>query len=388
MLASRKQLNISEIITNFTFRIFSETLGMVLFNDFSKDPFSLKTEIDAAIRKVLDSGWFILGKELENFEVNFAEYVGTQYCIGVASGTEAIALALMALNIGTGDEVITTNITAFPTITGIIQSRAKPVVVDVISSTGLIDYKKIQSKINSNTKAIIPVHLYGQSCNLEEIKQIAVQNKLVIVEDCAQSGGATFNGLKCGSIGDCGAFSFYPTKNLGAYGDGGAITTNSEEVYLKLISLRNYGQTKRYHHETNGINSRLDEIQAAILNVKLKFLDQMNQQRQEIASFYRNQLQTVECLKEESYGKHANHLFVIKSKNRDKLLEHLHKHEIQSLIHYPIPVNRQKAFLGQKDELFQNSAMFADAILSLPIYPGLSENDINKIIKTVNEFKS
>ena len=361
---------------------------MVLFNDFSKDPFSLKTEIDAAIRKVLDSGWFILGKELENFEVNFAEYVGTQYCIGVASGTEAIALALMALNIGTGDEVITTNITAFPTITGIIQSRAKPVVVDVISSTGLIDYKKIQSKINSNTKAIIPVHLYGQSCNLEEIKQIAVQNKLVIVEDCAQSGGATFNGLKCGSIGDCGAFSFYPTKNLGAYGDGGAITTNSEEVYLKLISLRNYGQTKRYHHETNGINSRLDEIQAAILNVKLKFLDQMNQQRQEIASFYRNQLQTVECLKEESYGKHANHLFVIKSKNRDKLLEHLHKHEIQSLIHYPIPVNRQKAFLGQKDELFQNSAMFADAILSLPIYPGLSENDINKIIKTVNEFKS
>ena len=361
---------------------------MVLFNDFSKDPFLLKKEINAAILKVLESGWFILGKELEDFEVNFARYVGAQYCAGVASGTEAIALALMALNIGSGDEVITTNITAFPTITGILQSGAKPVVVDVISSNGLIDYKKIQTKITSNTKAIVPVHLYGQSCNLDEIKQIATQNNLYIVEDCAQSAGATFNGFKCGSIGDCGAFSFYPTKNMGAYGDGGAISTNSEEIYMKLISLRNYGQTKRYHHETNGINSRLDEIQAAILNVKLKFLDLMNQKRQEIASLYRNQLQTVECLKEESYGKHANHLFVIKSKNRDKLLEHLHKNEIQSLIHYPIPVNCQKAFLGQKDEIFENSAMFADDILSLPIYPGLSEKDINRIIKTVNEFKS
>jgi len=361
---------------------------MILFNDFSKEPPFLKKELSKTVQKVLDSGWFILGKELENFEVNFAKFIGTRYCVGVASGTEAIALALMALNIGSGDEVITTNITAFPTITGILQSGAKPVVVDVLSSNGLIDYQKIQNKITPNTKAIVPVHLYGQSCNLDEIKLIASQNKLVVVEDCAQSTGATYNGLKSGSIGDCGAFSFYPTKNLGAYGDGGAITTNSKEVYTKLISLRNYGQTKRYHHETYGINSRLDEIQAAILNVKLKFLDQMNQERHEIASVYRNQLQTVECLNEESYGKHANHLFVIKSKNRDKLLEHLHKNEIQSLIHYPIPVNCQKAFLGQKDEIFENSVMFADAILSLPIYPGLSEKNLNTIIKTVNEFKS
>jgi len=361
---------------------------MVLFNDFSKDPLFFKKEISAAIQKVLDSGWFILGKELENFEANFAGYIGARYCIGVASGTEAIALALMAMNIGPGDEVITTNLTAFPTITGILQSGATPVVVDIISSTGLIDYQKIQNKVNQKTKAIVPVHLYGQSCNLDEIKLIAAQNNLVIVEDCAQSTGAIYNGLKCGAIGDCGAFSFYPTKNLGAFGDGGAVTTNNEEVFVRLKSLRNYGQTKRYHHDTNGINSRLDEIQAAILNVKLKFLDQMNQERQEIASVYRNNLQTVKCLKEEKYGKHANHLFVVKSKNRDKLLEHLHENEIQSLIHYPIPVNRQMAFLGQKDEIFENSDKFADVILSLPIYPGLSKNDINKIIKTVNEFKS
>jgi dTDP-4-amino-4,6-dideoxygalactose transaminase len=361
---------------------------MILFNDFSKEPPFLKKEINKTIQKVLDSGWFIMGKELENFEENFARFIGTRYCVGVASGTEAIALALMALNIGSGDEVITSNVTAFPTITGILQSGAKPVVVDIISSTGLIDYQKIQHKITPNTKAIVPVHLYGQSCNLDEIKLIASQNNLVVVEDCAQSTGATYHGLKSGSIGDCGAFSFYPTKNLGAYGDGGAITTNNEEVYIRLLSLRNYGQTKRYHHETFGINSRLDEIQAAILNVKLKFLDQMNQERQEIASAYRNQLQTVECLKEECYGKHANHLFVIKSGNRDKLLQHLNQNEIQSLIHYPIPVNHQKAFLGQKDEVFENSAVFTDAILSLPIYPGLAKKDINKIIKTVNEFKS
>jgi len=361
---------------------------MILFNDFSKEPGILKKEINAAIRQVVDSGWFILGKNLEAFEGNFAQYIGTKYAVGVASGTEAIALALMAHQIGPGDEVITTNLTAFPTITGILQSGAKPVVVDIIGPTGLIDYQKIQHKITAQTRAIVPVHLYGQSCNLDEIKSIALQNRLIVVEDCAQSTGATYRGKKCGSIGDCGAFSFYPTKNLGAYGDGGAVTTNDEAVYTKLLSLRNYGQTKRYHHETIGINSRLDEIQAAILNVKLKYLDEMNQKRQKIASVYRKQLQTVECLKEENYGTQSNHLFVVKSANRDKLMEHLLNNGIQSFIHYPIPVNRQKAFNGQKDEIFEISDRFADSILSLPIYPGLSKNAINQIIQTINEFKS
>lgn len=361
---------------------------MILFNDFSKEPAILKKEIKTAIGQVLDSGWFILGKNLEAFEANFANYIGTKYAVGVASGTEAIALALMAHNIGSGDEVITTNITAFPTITGILQSGARPVVVDVIESTGLIDHQKIQQKITPNTKAIVPVHLYGQSCNLDEIKSVARQNHLVVVEDCAQSTGAVYKGLKCGSVGDCGAFSFYPTKNLGACGDGGAITTNSEEVYKKLLSLRNYGQTKRYQHETAGINSRLDEMQAAILNVKLKYLDEMNQQRQMIASEYRKQVQTVECLKEENYSIHSNHLFVVKAANRNKLMEHLLKNEIQSFIHYPIPVNRQKAFEWQKGETFEISYSFADAILSLPIYPGLSKKALNQIIRTINEFKS
>lgn len=361
---------------------------MILFNDFSKEPASLKKEAKTAIQRVLDSGWFILGKELENFEANFARYIGTRFCVGVASGTEAIALSLMALNIGEGDEVITTNLTAFPTITGILQSGAKPVVVDIFSSNGLIDFSKIPPKINSNTKAVIPVHIYGQSCALDEIKSIAATYKLAVVEDCAQSTGATYRGKKCGTIGDCGAFSFYPTKNLGAYGDGGAITTNNEEVYSRLLSLRNYGQTKRYYHDTAGINSRLDEIQAAILNVKLKYLDDMNRQRQEIASEYRQHLQTVECLCLEDYGTHSNHLFVAKSRNRDKLMAHLLNNGIQTLIHYPVPVNRQKAFPGQKDEPLAISEGFADAVLSLPIYPGLSKKDINQIIHSVNEFKS
>lgn len=360
---------------------------MILFNDFSKEPQVLKQEIHSAIQRVVDSGWFILGKELQAFESDFANYIGTRYCVGVASGTEAIALALMVYNIGEGDEVITTNLTAYPTITGILQSGAKPVVVDIFSTNGLIDYRKIQEKITPNTKAILPVHLYGQSCNLDEITKIAERNHLLVIEDCAQSTGATFQDKKCGSVGDCGAFSFYPTKNLGAYGDGGAITTNAEAVYIKLLALRNYGQTKRYYHESKGINSRLDEIQAAILNVKLKYLGQGNQERHEIAQTYKKNLQTVECLTEESYGTHCNHLFVVKSQHRDRLAEYLQNKGIQTFIHYPIPVNRQKAFSWQKDEIFENSSQFADSILSLPIHPGLSKQHIDQIIQTVNDFK-
>lgn len=360
---------------------------MILFNDFSKEPPELKQEIQLAIQRVVDSGWFILGKELEAFETSFARYIGTRYCVGVASGTEAIALALMAYQIGQGDEVITTNLTAFPTITGILQSGAQPVVVDIFDSNGLIDYTQIEQKITHRTEAIVPVHLYGQSCNMTEIKAIAEKHNLRIIEDCSQASGATFQDRKCGSIGNCGAFSFYPTKNLGAYGDGGAITTNDDEVYKKLLALRNYGQTKRYHHESKGINSRLDEIQAAILNVKLKYLDSFNLERQEIAQTYRKHLQTVKCLTQESYGTPCNHLFVVKSPHRDQLMEYLQNKDIQTLIHYPIPVNRQKAFLGQKEEIMEISTEFADSILSLPIYPGLPKQHIDQIIQNVNDFK-
>jgi dTDP-4-amino-4,6-dideoxygalactose transaminase len=360
---------------------------MILFNDFNWETRILKKEINEAIQKVLDSGFFILGKELEEFERIFAAYIGSRYCVGVASGTEAIALALMAHGVSAGDEVITTNMTAYPTIAGIRQSGARPVVVDIDGTTGLIEHHKIRAKITKQTKAIVPVHLYGQSCNLDEIINIATQNNLFVIEDCAQATGATYKGKKCGSIGDCGAFSFYPTKTLGAYGDGGAVTTSNEEIYSKLKALRNYGQTKRYYHDIHGINSRLDEIQASVLNVKLKYLDPWNEIRREIADQYREMLHTVECLREEDYGKPVNHLFVVKSDHRDALLEFLVKKEIQVFIHYPVPVNRQKAFDWQKEEVFENSGKFASSILSLPIYPGLEKSDLSQIIKTINEFR-
>lgn len=231
---------------------------MIPFNNFKLHYQNTKQTVDKAISRVMESGWYVLGKEVENFEKEFSDYIGVDYCVGVASGTEAITLAIMANNLGIGDEVITTNVTAFPTITGIKQAGCTSVVVDVLEKDGLIDYSKIEEKITPKTKAIIPVHLYGQSCHMDPIMAIAEKHNLIIIEDCAQATGASYKSKKCGSIGICGTFSFYPTKNLGAFGDGGAITTNNKEIYHKLLSLRNYGQTKRYHHESEGINSRME----------------------------------------------------------------------------------------------------------------------------------
>ena len=361
---------------------------MILFNNFKAQYKIIKTDIDSAIKRVLDSGWFILGKEVESFENEFAKYIGANYCVGVASGTDAIALSLIALEIENGDEIITTNMTAFPTITGILQTGAIPVVVDIFGKDGLIDYNKIEEKINRKTKAIVPVHLYGQSCDIDNILKIAEKHKIKVVEDCAQSVGATFKGKKCGSFGDCGAFSFYPTKNLGAYGDAGAVITNNEKIYKKLLYLRNYGQTSRYFHETKGINSRLDEIQAAILRVKLKYLDKWNSRRREIASFYKENLNNVECLEKNNYAKSVYHLFVIKTPYRDNMIKYLDEKNIQTLIHYPIPINRQESFMWQKDEIFANTNIFANSILSIPIYPELKNEEIKKIVRTINEYKS
>ncbi len=359
----------------------------IFFNDFHAESLPYKEEIREAVNRVLKSGWYILGNELHQFEENFANYIGTKYCIGVASGTEAIALSLMAGQIGPGCEVITTNLTAFPTITAIVQAGAQPVVVDIFENTGLINWKKIEDHISEKTRAIVPVHLYGQSCNMAEIMIIAQKHGLFVVEDCAQATGATFMDIKCGAIGSCGAFSFYPTKNLGAYGDAGAITTNDEKIYQKLISLRNYGQTQRYYHDHQGINSRMDELQAAILNVKLPYLETKNAERKNISLRYRQGLKKVTCLKDKDYGQHANHLFVIKSPKRNQLMEYLENRNIQTLIHYPVPVTRQKAFQWQKDEGFPESEKFANSILSLPIYPELHVRNINYIIEAINEFE-
>lgn len=359
---------------------------MILFNDFKKEYKTIQQEIQSAIQRVLDSGWFVLGKEGENFEKEFAQYIGTRYCVGVANGTEAIALALQAMDIGSGDEVITTNMTAFPTITGIRQAGATPVVVDICAEDGLIDYRQIESKITPRTKAIVPVHLYGQCCAMEQINRIASQHHLKVMEDCAQAAGSLYQGKKAGSLGDAASFSFYPTKNLGAYGDAGAITTSDPLIYERLLALRNYGQTKRYYHDYEGINSRLDELQAAILRAKLPYLDQWNQKRRQIAARYREKLEGVECLQEHSYGQMNYHLFVIKTPHRDELMKWLEENGIKTLIHYPVPIHRQKAFPGQKEEGMPRTQEFAGSILSLPLYPELTESEVETIIHTVNRF--
>lgn len=361
---------------------------MILFNEFKREYGNIREEINQAIQRVLDSGWYILGKEGEAFEEEFAKYTGTSYCVGVANGTEAIALALRAMNIGKGDEVITTCMTAFPTITGIIQAEAIPVVADINLCDGLIDYRKIEAKITPRTKAIIPVHLYGQCCNMEEILKIAGRHGLKVMEDCAQATGATYKGHPAGSLGNAASFSFYPTKNLGAYGDAGAITTSDKAIYERLLALRNYGQTKRYYHDLEGINSRLDEVQAAILRVKLQYLDKWNLRRRAIADLYRKGLKGVACLTEHDYGQVNYHLFVVKTPRRDALSAWLEKEGIKTLIHYPVPINEQKAFPGQKDEIMTCTREFAASILSLPMYPELTDREVENIIEKINLFFS
>ncbi len=359
---------------------------MILFNNFQRHYQNIAQEINEAVLKVLKNGWYILGSELSDFEKKFSEYNQARFTVGVASGTDAITLALKAIGIKQGDEVITTNLTAYPTITGILNSGAKPVVIDIDINTGLIDLEKIENKITNKTKAIIPVHLYGQAVNMDFLMKMKEKYSIEIIEDCAQSVGASYNGQKVGTFGICGAFSFYPTKNLGAYGDAGAIVTNDKAVYEKLLSLRNYGQAKRYYHAYEGMNSRLDEIQAAILNIKLKYIENWNNKRLKIANKYLSEIKTVVCLNQKQYGKHVYHLFVIKTKKQKEFMEFMEKNNIQTLIHYPIPIHKQQAFLFQKDEKFENTEIFSQQIVSIPIYPELNEEEINYIISKINQF--
>ena len=360
---------------------------MILLNDFKKQYALIREEIDSAITRVAGSGWYILGKELESFEKEFADYLGVRYCVGVASGTEGIALSLMALEIGPGDEVITPCFTAFPTITGIMQAGAKPVLVDVNPADGLIDIHSIRKKISGKTRAIIPVHLYGQSCDMDPLINLAEPLGIRVIEDCAQSAGATYRDRKTGTFGICSAFSFYPTKNLGAMGDAGAVITPQKDIYEKLLRLRNYGQSVRYYHDRTGINSRMDEIQAAVLRIKLRYLDAWNDRRRQIAGMYTRKLKDLELIRNNDYGIPCYHLFVIKSPVRDQLLSFLQNHGIQALIHYPVPVNRQKAFPWQKDEVFSGTGHLASVVLSIPVYPELTDQEADNIISTIHDFR-
>jgi len=370
----------------------------VLFGNLRREYKAIKSEIDSAIFKTLNNGNFIIGEECNRFENAFAEYCGVKYCIGVASGTDAISLALMALNIGNGDYVITVPNTAMPTVSAISAIGAQPLFVDINDKTMLMDTEKLESLLISipkeklnRIKAIIPVHLYGLMCSMSRIQNIAKRYGLAIIEDCAQAHGAEYKKRKAGTYGVMGCFSFYPSKNLGCYGDGGCVVTNDKELHDKLKMLRNYGEHSRDNFPIIGINSRLDEIQAAVLNVKIAYLDQWNHKRCEIANEYIKNLSQYPILFQEPPGtqyNHVYHLMVIRNNQRDELINFLLKFNIQTSVHYPTPIYSQKSykFLGQKISSYPSTEKICNQIISLPLYPFLTENEVESIINSIRKY--
>lgn len=350
---------------------------------------NIKAEIKAAFDEVFESSWFILGKQVESFEQEFAAYCGASYGIGVGSGTEALHLGLLACGVQPGDEVITVANTAVPTISAISFAQAKPVFVDIDPLSYTMDPSAIEAKITSRTRVILPVHLYGQAADMDPIMEIAHRYGLKVVEDACQAHGATYRGHRVGAIGDLGCFSFYPSKNLGAYGDGGMVVTNDPELADRLKLLRNYGQRKRYYHDIKGFNSRLDELQAAFLRKKLQYLDQWNARRRDLANQYEKLLDdSVVKPVEASYAYHIYHLYVIRCQRREQLQQYLLDHGIQTLIHYPVPVHLQQAYQDLKvsSGSLPITEQYAAEILSLPMFPELTEEQVSIVSDTINRF--
>jgi dTDP-4-amino-4,6-dideoxygalactose transaminase len=349
-----------------------------------------KDEIDAAIARVLNSGWYILGQEVATFEQEFADYIGVKFGIGVGSGTEALHLALRACGIGVGDEVITVSHTAVATAAAIELSGAKPVFVDIEEDTFLMDASRIEKALTPRTKAILPVHLYGNVAEIERISDIANRHGLRVIEDCAQSHGAKYKGRRSGAWGTVAAFSFYPTKNLGALGDGGMVVTNDPELATRVRSLREYGWRQRYVSETAGLNSRLDELQAAVLRVKLKHLDPSNEERRRKALLYTHRLRgaNIRCPVVRKHVDSVYHLYVIRTKERDSLRDFLRGQGIQTLIHYPVPVHLQNAYkhLGCGPGDLPVTEECARQILSLPLYPDMAESGIEEVAFQIENF--
>lgn len=349
-----------------------------------------RAEIEAAIARVLDRGWYILGPEVEAFEAEFAAFCGVAYGIGVGSGTEALHLALRALDIGPGDEVITVAHTAVATVVAIELAGARPILVDVHPSTYTLDPAHLEPAITPRTRGIIPVHLYGQPADLAPIQEIARRYGLWLIEDAAQAHGATYRGRPVGAWGDLACFSFYPTKNLGALGDGGMVVTNDTQLARRIRELRQYGWRSRYVSETAGFNSRLDEIQAAVLRVKLRYLEAENERRRALAQRYTALLAGCAVIPpaEQPDARHVYHLYVIRSSRRDDLRQALHNRGIATGIHYPLPIHLQPAYrhLHPGPGALPVTEHLAGEILSLPLYPELSEEQVEHIAQAIREF--
>lgn len=347
-------------------------------------------EYETAVLRAMRSGWYILGKELEDFENKFAEYMGTKYCVGVNSGLDALILAVRALDIGPGDEVIVPANTYIASALGITENGAKPVFVEP-DKYFCIDAEKIEEAITERTKAILPVHLYGQPCDMQKICEVAKKYHLFIIEDCAQSHDAVIYGQKTGTFGTIGCFSFYPTKPMGALGDAGALLTNDKDLAQKLRALRNYGSAKKYVNDITGKNTRLDEVQAAILKVSMFHLHEGNVCRNRIVDIYReginNPLVKLPEKRENAY--HVYHVYPLLCEQRDGLQKYLLNKEIHTLIHYPIPPHLQKcyAYLGYEKGDYPISESYAAQELSLPIYAGMPDEEVEMVIEAVNSYR-
>jgi len=361
---------------------------MIPMVDLRRNYQRLKSDIDVAIQQVLESSQFILGPNVQELEKEIATYHDVAHAVGVASGTDALLLALRACGIKAGDEVITTPFTFIATADVISLLQAKPVFVDIVPDTYNIDPAKLEGKITEKTKAIIPVHLFGHAADMTPIIELAVRNNLRVVEDCAQAFGATYNGRRVGTIGDCGCFSFFPSKNLSGYGDGGMVITDNSDLADKLKLLRNHGSKTRYHHKILGYNSRLDEIQAAILRVKFKKIDSFNQKRRAHADLYRTLIERVDIIlpTERPGCTHVYHQFTIRSKHRERIKDALHHAQVASAVYYPVPLHRQELFISLYGnyEALPNSEICATEVLSLPMFPELETEEIHHISNVIN----
>ncbi len=378
---------------------------MIRFLDLQKINLLHQKEIEDAILKVFRSGWYILGESVKKFEKNFADYCGVKHCIGVSNGLDALVLILKAYielgKIKENDEIIVPANTYIATILSISLNNLKPVLIEPDIYTYNINPELIEKNITERTKAIMPVHLYGQCADMDEINLIAKKYNLLVIEDAAQAQGAFYNGKRTGNLGDAAGFSFYPGKNLGAIGDAGAVTTNNDELAETIKALRNYGSLKKYYNIYKGFNNRLDEIQAAVLNVKLKYLDEENQRRREIAQYYCENIKNEKIILPNQSFNHSNlptgrqviqsfnhiwHLFVIRTTERDKLQKYLIDNDIQTIIHYPVPPHKQSAYKEWNNLSLPITEKIHNEVLSLPISPVMTDDEVDFVVQSVNKF--
>lgn len=364
---------------------------MILMNDFKGEPVEVRDAMLDAAKRVIDSGWYILGPEVAAFEADWAKRCGVDFGVGVGNGVDAIEIGLRCLDIGPGDEVITTPMTAFATVLAVIRAGATPVLADIDPETGLLSLDSVKRCLSEKTKVVLLVHLYGQIREMKKWVDFCHTNQIALLEDCAQSHLASMNGCVAGSFGVMGAYSFYPTKNLGAPGDAGMLVTKTEAIAKRAERLRNYGQSVRYQHPELGMNSRLDEMQAAILHVRLKWLEANTMRRQEIAALYRAGLnkKVVRLLAEPQFKtSHVYHLFVVLCDERDALQAYLQSNGIQALIHYPVPIHNQVPCkeVARDPQGLGHSEYHANTCLSLPCHPQMSDHDVQTVITAINNF--